>query len=277
MTENLLEADMLDAVSRQAEECGFESVVVRADLNSQAFLVSLAAANKTSRKIKFLLQCNTKLVPKRNLLQQVNTLTGLQAGRVAIYLPIDQDGNPFCAEGASPEEYDSSVRDFLHECSTLPEPRPEIFVEGDSAEAAELAIKFADCLWLKPKRPEQLYSDALPVLHMGKEVGLRALLIARETAEEARAIAAELLPSGECKDTESCIWTGAPSLQYQDGLAMAGSYVEVAEALMRYKANGVSQFLFSGPPDQQLAHFAAGILPAVRRLEANGSRGEVAG
>ena len=48
----------------------------------------------------------------------------------------------------------------------------EIDVEGDSAEAAFLAIKNADCLWRSPGRPDQVYADALPVLHFGKDVGL---------------------------------------------------------------------------------------------------------
>ena len=274
MTENLLEADKPAAVSRQAEACGFESVVVPADLNSPAFPSSLAAASKASQKIKFLLQCDTKLVPKRNLLRQISTILGLQTGRMAVYWPIDQDAKLFPTT-AGTEEYDSSVRAFLCDCSALPSPRPEIFVEGVSAEAVELAIKFADCLWLKPKRADQLYSDALPVLHMGKEVGLRALLIARETAEEAHAVAAELLPDGQSKDSEICLWAGAPSQQCPDGVALVGSFAKITEALMRYKANGISQFLFSGSLDQ-MAHFTAGILPAVRKLEANSSHGEVA-
>jgi hypothetical protein len=50
----------------------------------------------------------------------------------------------------------------------------DIFIEGDSAEAAVLAIKHADCLILSPRSPEQMYADALPILHLGKQVGVHA-------------------------------------------------------------------------------------------------------
>jgi hypothetical protein len=49
----------------------------------------------------------------------------------------------------------------------------DIFIEGDSADAAVLAIKHADCLILSPRSPEQMHADALPVLHLGKQVGMR--------------------------------------------------------------------------------------------------------
>jgi hypothetical protein len=48
----------------------------------------------------------------------------------------------------------------------------EIDVEGESAHAAFLAIRQADCLWRRPGRPDQVYADALPVLHFGKDAGL---------------------------------------------------------------------------------------------------------
>lgn len=58
----------------------------------------------------------------------------------------------------------------------------EIFIEGDSAEAAVLAVKHADCLILSPRSPEQMYADALPVLHLGKQVGVHAPFDAEASA-----------------------------------------------------------------------------------------------
>jgi alkanesulfonate monooxygenase SsuD/methylene tetrahydromethanopterin reductase-like flavin-dependent oxidoreductase (luciferase family) len=282
--ENLLEADKLTAVSQHAEECGFESVVVPAALFSEKLLIPFAIVSKATKKIKFLAKCEFGSVPKRDLMQQISKILELAAAQAAIYLPFDRVGKSFCAEGATAEEYYSSIHEFLREYNLLPKPRPEIFVEGASAEAAELAIKFADCLWLLPKRAEQIYSDALPVLHMGKEVGLHASLIARETAEEAHSVAAKLLPDGQTKDRESpesgsCLSVGTPSQYCPDGIAFAGSFKEVAEALMSYKEKGISQFLFSGSPDQpEMAYFARGVLPIVRRLEARAATmGKVAG
>lgn len=272
--ENLLEAGKLVAESRYAEECSFESIAVQAGLLSETFLTSLIEASRATKKIKFLVRCEANPVPKWNYLQQIRVIPDLSAARVNIYLPFDQDGSALCPS-SNVEAYDSSIREFLRECSALSDPRPEIFVEGVSAEAAELAIKFADCLWLKPKRAEQIYSDALPALHMGKEVGLHTILIARETTEKAHAVAAKLLPDGSNRGRESedgsCIWEGTLSPQCPDGIALAGSFVEIAETLMRYKEKGISQFLFGAPQGEPvMTYFAAGVLPIVRKLEADG-------
>ena len=48
----------------------------------------------------------------------------------------------------------------------------EIDIEGNTAEAAFLAIKHGDVLWLRPDAPRQVYADALPVMHFGKQVGI---------------------------------------------------------------------------------------------------------
>jgi alkanesulfonate monooxygenase len=147
---------------------------------------------------------------------------------------------------------------------------PEIHVEGQTAEAAFFAIKHADCLWRLPSRPNQVYADALPVLHFGKETGLVSSIIARATRQEALDAAAILLPEfrDSVDDPASWItpylWTGG----VPGRVTMLGSFEELAEAIYGFKQNGISQFLFRGWPDGgEMAHFGNGVLPLVRKFE----------
>jgi hypothetical protein len=122
-----------------------------------------------------------------------------------------------------------------------------IHVEGDTAEAAWLAIQHADCLFRCAGPPGQAYADALPVLHMGKAVGLIAPVIARRGRDEAIEAAAGL--------------AGARGV-------LAGSFEEVAAALLAYWRTGIAHFL--GRERQgcdDLTAFATGVMPLVRELE----------
>jgi len=125
-----------------------------------------------------------------------------------------------------------------------------------------------------PKSAERVHSDALPVLHMGKEVGLRISLIGRPTAEEAYASASICFPrvrrEGWDGSVERAPWllTEAVGDGYPWGVALVGSFEDLAKALMRYRENGISQFLLSGPADGlEMMYFGEGVLPLVRRLE----------
>jgi alkanesulfonate monooxygenase len=273
---NWPETGALIDVCRYAEECGIESVLVNMESTRDDPLAPFVVTGSATRRIRFMAGCGTGSISAVLFAQQINAVLGLLPGRIFIYIPFDQLLRYFCGEEETPaaEEHYARIREFLTTCCTLCKPTPEIFLEGSSAEAAVLAIKFADCLWHLPKRPEQVYSDALPVLHMGKEVGLRVSLIARATAEEARATASMLLPAGrsdsgnEPSGGASCLWTKAATNHGTNGMALVGSFEEVAKALIGYKEKGISQFLFSGTPDkQEMMYFAQGVLPLVRRHE----------
>jgi alkanesulfonate monooxygenase SsuD/methylene tetrahydromethanopterin reductase-like flavin-dependent oxidoreductase (luciferase family) len=126
-----------------------------------------------------------------------------------------------------------------------------IHVEGDGAEAAWLAILHADCLFRKADRPDQAHADALPVLHLGKEVGLAASVIARRSRDEAIHALADM--------------AGAPDV-------LAGSFEEVAAMLLAYRQRGISHFLIRGRlGHDDLTAFGSGLLPLLRELERGGA------
>src|SRR3954451_15204371 len=126
-------------------------------------------------------------------------------------------------------------------------PGSTIEVEGDTAEAAWLAIKHAHRLVRRADRLDQAYADALPVLHMGVEVGLSACVVARRTRDEAVAAAGE--------------WFGTRGV-------LAGSFDGIADALAAYGRKGIGHILLRGRPGHDdLGAFAEGVLPRVRELE----------
>ncbi len=174
---------------------------------------------------------------------------------------------------------------------------PEIFLGGNSPQAEELAIKHADCLLRYPETPERLRPVAERLAAGGTELGLRVALIARPTAEEARAAAAALRDvaaekaQGSRRDfvsrTDSVafrstlalaedegsewltpyLWTGL--VPYFGEVCLVGSADGIAAALLEYRDAGVRQFLFSGWPDQdEMELFGREILPRVRAAEA---------
>jgi len=126
-------------------------------------------------------------------------------------------------------------------------PGATIEVEGDTTDAAWIAIQHADRLFRRADRLEQAYADALPVMHLGVEVGLIALVIARPTRDEAVAAAGELFGSRG---------------------VLAGSFDGIAEALAAYGRKGITHIMIRHRPGHDdLTPFAESVLPRVRQWE----------
>jgi alkanesulfonate monooxygenase len=175
---------------------------------------------------------------------------------------------------------------------------PEIYLGGSSGEAARLAARHASCLWRFADAPEVLAPEVAPVLASGTEVGLLVALVVRPSREEAVG-AAEALIAGlepEARETHRrlagqtdsvgfsstyrlaegagaewrtrCLWTGAVPWLGPPSIALVGTPEEVAEAILDYKALGISQFLFLGWPDRaEIEIFGREVLPRLRRAE----------
>ena len=217
---------------RQAEGSGVESVYVH-----EMALASAAGMETSVIKFRIGIGCGVDGMAPAEWAREVVKARAILGTRLLIHLRLDS------AESVA---WAGEFLDRLVESE-----RPEIHVEGETAQAAFLAIQRADCLWRLPGRPEQVYADALPVLHFGKEVGLVSSIIARATRQEALEAAAAL---------------------HTESTAMIGSFEEVAEAVHGFKRKSISQFLFHGWPDrQELLYFGSGVLPLVRALE--GGRG----
>jgi hypothetical protein len=196
---------------RRAERAGMESIEANAE-------VAWQAAPETGIALRVLYDAR---------------LAGPPAGRLIVRWPIEQ------ADVAAVGRAMERCREEL--------PGASIDVEGDSADAAWLAIKHADRLFRRADRLDQAYADALPVLHMGTEVGLSAYVIARRTREEAVEAAGDLFGV-------RCV--------------LAGSFAGIADALDAYRRKGISDILLRGRSGHDdLGAFAEGVLPRVREME----------
>ena len=183
---------------------------------------------------------------------------------------------------------------------------PEIFLGGNSQLADDLAIKHAHCLWRFPDAPERLAPRIAPLLERGIEVGLLVSMICRPTRQEAINCARsmleevgeqprrfhkefaqksdsigfkrnfELAENGASEWLTPALWTGAIPYLGAPAIALVGSPLEIASAIIEYKQIGISQFLFMGWPDlDEMKRFSEQVLPLIRKMElANGKSRE---
>ncbi len=173
---------------------------------------------------------------------------------------------------------------------------PEIFLGGNSERAEQIAMRHAHCLWRLPETPEKLAARTPALTSGGMDVGLLISLIVRPTHGEAVAAAEAMLVElgGKPRRTHEefakrsdsvaftstyrlaeagdwlspVLWAGAVPYMGAPAMALVGSPDEVADALLEYKAAGVTQFLFMGWPDfDEMTIFARDVLPRVRERE----------
>ena len=175
---------------------------------------------------------------------------------------------------------------------------PEIYVGGNSEESAAHAIRHADCLWRFAEPPERLAPAIASVVRSGTEVGLLVSLIGRSTRDKAIQAARDLVErlGDSAQETQlnferhtdasafrstfalarSCdtgwatatLWTGAVPFLGPPAIALVGAAHEIADTLLEYRAIGVTQFLFTGwPDDEEMAFFGKRIAPLVRERE----------
>jgi alkanesulfonate monooxygenase len=180
--------------------------------------------------------------------------------------------------------------------------RPEIYLGGNSEQSAALAIRHADCLWRFAEPPESLAPVVSEVTRTGTEVGVLVSLVVRSTREEAVQSAYQMLGQlgAQSRETQrrfeqntdsvafqstfalarnsvgdwasDYLWTGAVPYLGAPAIALVGSSDEIAQALMDYKAIGISQFLFTGWPDlEEMTWFGREVLPRVRAMETIGT------
>lgn len=324
----IVNLDAQIALCKRAEECGIDSMLMAIGFTRpDPMLLSLMLGQKLE-KIKFMVAVRPGLISPTLFVQQINTLSCLVNGRVHINV----------VSGRSPQEHRyygdflnhdqryQRTAEFLAICNAFwqqeeevnfqgnfyeiekgkintpfisPETsNPEIFLGGNSDSAAEIAGKYADCLWRFPDAPEKLQPQIQTVLERGKEVGLLVSLITRPTQEEAIAAAQTLVERfgdqtkevvrefHKQSDSEGFqsvfalsqkeeshwitpyLWTGAVPYLGAPAIALVGSYENIAKAMMEYKAIGISQYLFMGWPDiEEMTHFAQGVIPLLGSAE----------
>jgi alkanesulfonate monooxygenase len=313
---------------RCAEEAEIDSMLMAIGFGRPDPMILSVTIGQQTEKIRFMVACRSGLTSPVFFVQQINTLSTLVQGRVHVNMVCGHTPRELGYYGdflSHDERYDRTD-EFLQICQAfwsnqgevnftgkyyriekgrIETPflskvaaRPTIYLGGNSEMARRLAIKYADCLWRFPDRPEQLNAEIGPVLEAGKRAGLLVSLIARPTRLEALEAAATLIasfgpPAHKVQEDFAsrsdsigfrsayamsqreelwlthCLWTGAVPYLGAPAVALVGSFDEVADCFLEYGDCGISEFLLMGWPDvQEMKYFRDGVLPLVRRREA---------
>lgn len=237
--------------ARRAEETGIESVLLSFSYYEPDTILIASAVGQATTKLKFIVAYRLGLMQPTIFVQQINTLSGVIGGRVALNVvagssPEEQRGyGDFLTHDeryARAEEYLTICRAFwqnngevnfdgkycrvehgkLHTPFLAPErSAPEIYVSGHSEQAQRLALNHATS-WLRLiDTPEKLRPLVLPFRERGVEVSLRLCVICRPTRAEAIDAAKTMLPDEEIAKEERAILSSSDSQTLHQALAAA--------------------------------------------------------
>lgn len=203
--------------------------------------------------------------------------------------PFDFAGEHYTVEGATTR--------------AVPDPRPEIYFGGASHDAKDVAAQNADVYLVWGESPEsaarQLDDVRTRAAAVGRTLryGIRFHVITRPTAEEAWAAADALLAAISPEDIAAAradfettmsegqrrmaelhgsdpgrlvihpnVWAGIGLVRGGAGTALVGSFDEVADRLEEYQSYGFDEFILSGYPHLEEAHWVGeGVMPELRR------------
>src|SRR5262245_46854252 len=209
--------------ARHAENAGIDSVLISFSRFEPDPILVGCALGQATKKLKFITAYRSGLMQPANFVQQINTLSGLIQGRVAVNIvagsaTVEQHGyGDFLehdARYARAEEFlavcrgcwrppdavsfDRSHYRLLRGRLTTPflapdRNAPEIYVSGHSDSAERVALAQGSCLLRVADTPEKLRSAVDRSRERGVEVCLRMCVICRPTREEAVRVAQSLL------------------------------------------------------------------------------------
>jgi alkanesulfonate monooxygenase len=237
--------------ARCAEQAGIESVLLSFSRYEPDTLIVACAVGRATRKLKFIVAYRSGLMQPTTFVQQLNTLSGLIEGRVAVNIVagsstaeqrgygdfLEHDERYARAEEflaichafwRRQEEVDFQGNYFRVERGRLHTPytasertAPEIYVSGHSPQAERLVLAQGSC-WLRLiDTPEALAPLVARIRERGVEVCLRLGLICRPTREEAIRAAQAMLPDEEIGRRERGILANSDSQTLQGALATA--------------------------------------------------------
>lgn len=236
--------------ARQAEDSGIESVLLSFSRYEPDTILIACAMGRATTKLKFIVAYRLGLMQPTTFVQQVNTLSALIGGRVALNVvagssTAEQHGYGDFLEHderyARAEEFLAVCDKFwrngevtfegkycrvekgkLHTPFLAPERNaPEIYVSGHSEQAQRLALTRATS-WLRLiDTPEKLSPLAKTFREQGVEVSLRLGIICRATHNEAVKAGIAMLPDEEIARQERAILSRSDSQTLKQALAAA--------------------------------------------------------
>jgi len=273
--------------AHRAEEAGIESVLLSFSRYEPDTLHIACAVGQAAKKLKFIVAYRTSLMQPATFVQQINTLSGLIDGRVAVNVVAGSSTAEQRGYGDFLEHDDRYARadEFLSICHSFwrnghevdfngkyfrlekgklwtpfqapDRTAPEIYVSGHSEQAQRLALCRGSA-WLRLiDTPEKLAPLAARVRSRGVEVCLRLCVICRPTREEALRAANDLLPDEDTAKQERGILQRSDSQTLKQALAAADDVGWLNERLWAglVPYYGSSCITLIGSPDELAAEF----------------------
>jgi len=241
--------------AQQAETSGIESLLVSfSRYEPDTFMVSCALGRAT-KTLKFIAAYRSGLMQPATFVQQVNTLSALIEGRIAINIVAGSSKTEQHSYGdyLEHDERYERAEEFLAVCNCfwrgegevnftgkhyrveqgrLHTPflapdriSPEVYVSGHSAPAEALAGSQGTCLLRVAGDPDKLQPAVARVREQGIEVCLRVCLLCRETRDEAISVAESLLPEREIPQEKRSVALKDDSQMYREAATVADSWL----------------------------------------------------
>lgn len=238
--------------AEKAERAGIESVLISFSRYEPDPLMVSCALGRATNKLKFIAAYRTGLMQPTTFVQQVNSLSALIDGRLAINVVAGSSMAEQRGYGdyllhderyARAEEFLAVCHSFwrgegevdfngkyyrveqgrLHTPFVAPDRRaPEVYISGHSENAERLAHDKGTCLLRVADSPEKLQPSVARMRESGVEVCLRMCVLCRPTREEAIDVAESLLPEHENPTHERSAAVKDDSQMYREASTLAG-------------------------------------------------------
>lgn len=315
--------------ARIAEEVGISGLLVDFNIAKPDSIVLTTALGLNTDEVKFIVAVRPGLQSPTLFVQQINTLSALLPDRVSLNVVAGHSPAEQAAYGdfVDHDQRFARSRDFLEACHALwnnpTSPvsisnehyklehaqvgtryvgrtgAPEMFVAG-SSRAAQLLAHRLGAIWICIAEPAA--DIALPVAearHAGCRVGLRLSVICRESNDQAKHAAQQLITASddsEIRRVESSfvtnsdslgiqraykraadesagwltdnLWNGAVPTHGAPSIALVGAPEQICEGIAEYCALGVTDFIFSGWPQlEEMRQFGERVLPLLYQTD----------
>jgi len=314
-------------IARTAEQLGFTAALTPTSSWCEDGWVMTAGLTQVTERLAFLVAFRPGLMSPTLAAHMAATYQRISGGRLLLNVVTGGDDVEQQRFGDHLSKHDRYRRcaEFLHVVRELwtgepvdfrgghydirgariiPAPVwPDIYLGGSSADAIDVAARYAD-VYLTWGEPPAAVAGKLDAVRerakaTGRELrfGIRLHVIARDTAAEAWAQAQRLLDGLDPAAIERAqaiqrssqsegqrrmaalhggrtdslevspnLWAGVGLVRGGAGTALVGSHTEVADRIAEYHALGIDEFILSGYPHLEEAYqVGEGVLPELRR------------